>query len=96
MLYATWGQSIHPDRWLIVEAAVRHLLGPQNLTRIVEDPLCGEIFVLSRTAHELDVLYRNNVNVDGDAIIFAAVHYLWVWRSNEPIQYLSNYTSLPH
>jgi hypothetical protein len=28
MLLATWGQSIHPDQLLIVEAAVHHLLGP--------------------------------------------------------------------
>jgi hypothetical protein len=28
MFFATWGQSIHPDRLLIVEAAVHHLLGP--------------------------------------------------------------------
>jgi hypothetical protein len=27
-LFATWEWSIHPDRLLIVEAAVRHLLGP--------------------------------------------------------------------
>ena len=96
MLYATWGWSIHPDRRLIVEAAVRHLLEPQKLTRIFEDPLCGDFFVLCRTAHEADMLYRNNVNVDGDVVIFTAVHYLWVWGSNEPIQYLSNCTSLPH
>jgi hypothetical protein len=49
MLFATWGWIIHLDRWLIVEATVRHLLGPQNLTRIVEDPVCGETFVLCRT-----------------------------------------------
>jgi hypothetical protein len=49
MLFATWGRSIHLDQLLIVEAAVRHLLGPQNLTRIVQNPVCGEIFVLYRT-----------------------------------------------
>jgi hypothetical protein len=49
MLFATWGRSIHLDRLLIVEAAVRYLLGPQNLTRIVQNPVCGEIFVLYRT-----------------------------------------------
>ena len=76
MLFATWGWSIHPDQLLIVEAAVRHLLGPQNLTRIVEDPVCGEIFVLCRTGQEVDILYRYNVSVDRDAIIFATVHYL--------------------
>ena len=47
MLFATWGWSIHPDRLLIVEAVVRHLLGPQNLTRIVQDPACGEIFCVA-------------------------------------------------
>ena len=76
MMFATWGQSIHPDRWLIVEAVVRHLLGPQNLTRIVQDPVCGEVFVLCRTEQEVDILYRYNVSVDGNAVIFATVHYL--------------------
>ena len=42
MLFSTWGRSIHPNRLLIVEAAVRHLLRPQNLTRIIQDPICGE------------------------------------------------------
>ena len=55
MLFATWGWSIHPDQLLIVEAAIRHLLEPQNLTRIVQDPVCGEIFVLCRTRQEVDV-----------------------------------------
>jgi hypothetical protein len=76
MLFATWGRNTHPDRWLIVEAGVRHLLGPQNLTRIIEDPVCGEIFVLCRTRQEVDTLYRYNVSVDGDAVIFSMVHYL--------------------
>jgi hypothetical protein len=62
-LFATWGWSIHQDRWLIVEAAIRHLLTPQNLTRIIEDPVCGEIFVLCRTAHEVSMLHRFNVDV---------------------------------
>jgi hypothetical protein len=76
MLFATWGRSIHPDQLLIVEATVHHLLGPQNLTRIVQDPVCGEIFVLCRIGQEVDILYRYNVSVDGDAIMFAMVHYL--------------------
>ena len=76
MLFATWGWSIHLDRLLIVEAAVCHLLGQQNLTRTVQDPVCGEIFVLCRTRQEVDILYRYNVFVDGDAVIFATVHYL--------------------
>jgi len=74
MMFATWGQSIHPDRWLIVEAIVRHLLGPQNLIRIVEELVCGEIYVLYRTAHEA-VLYRYNVDVDEDVVMFAMIHY---------------------
>ena len=73
-MFATWGQSIHPDRWLIVEAVVRHLLGPQNLIRIVEELVCGEIYVLYRTAHEA-VLYRYNVDVDEDVVMFAMIHY---------------------
>ena len=74
MMFATWGQSIHPDRWLIVEAVVRHLLGPQNLIRIVEELACGEIYLLYRTAHEA-VLYRYNVDVDEDVVMFAMIHY---------------------
>ena len=76
MLFATWGRSIHSERLLIVEAAVRHLLGPQNLIRIVQDPVCGEIFVLCRTRQEVDILYRYNVSMDRDVVIFAMVHYL--------------------
>jgi hypothetical protein len=57
MLFATWGWSIHPDQLLIIEVVVHHLLGPQNLTRIVQDPVCGEIFVLCRTGYEVDILY---------------------------------------
>ena len=60
---------------MIVEAVVRHLLGPQNLTRNIQDPICGEIFVLSRTGQEVDILYRYNVSVDGDVFIFGMVHY---------------------
>jgi hypothetical protein len=91
LLFATWGWSIHPDRLLIVEAVVRHLLGPQNLTRIVQEPVCGEFFVLCRTEQEVDILYRYNVSMDGDAVIFATVHYLWLSRPHQPIEYLSNY-----
>ena len=78
MLFTTWGWSIHLVQLLIVEAAVRHLLGPQKLIRIIQDPVCGKIFVLCRTGQEVDILYRYNVNVDGDAIIFTTVHYLWL------------------
>jgi hypothetical protein len=73
MLFATWGWSIHLDRLLIVEAAIHHLLRPQNLIRNVQDPVCGEIFVLCRTGQEVDILYRYNMSVDGDAVIFAMV-----------------------
>ena len=76
MLFATWGWSIHPDRLLIVEVVVHHLLGPRNLTRIIQDPVCGDIFVLCRTGQEVDLLYRYNVSMDGDAVIFAMVYYL--------------------
>ena len=90
MLFATWGQSIYPDRLLIIEAIVRPLLGPQNLTRIIQDPVCGEIFVLCRTGQEVDILYRYNVSMDGYAVIFAMVHYLWLLGPHQPIEYLSN------
>jgi hypothetical protein len=91
ILFATWGWSIHLDQLLIVEVVVRHLLGPQNLTRIVQDPVCGEFFVLCRTEQEVDILYRYNVSVDGDVVIFAMVHCLWLLRTHQPIEYLSNY-----
>ena len=96
ILFATWGWSIHLDRLLIVEAVVRHLLGPQNLTRIVQDPICGEIFVLCRTGQEVDILYRYNVFMDGDAVIFATVHYLWLSGPHQPIEYLSNCLPIQH
>jgi hypothetical protein len=76
MLFSSWGWRIPLDQLLIVEATVRHLLRPQNLTRIVQDLVCGEIFVLCRTRQEVDIPYRYNVSVDGDAIIFTMVHYL--------------------
>jgi hypothetical protein len=95
MLFATWGRGIHPERWLIVEAAFHHLLRPQNLTRIVKDPIYGEIYVLYKTSHEVDMFYRYNVDVDGDVVIFATVHYLWVWGPYQPIQYLINCKRLP-
>ena len=34
--------------------------------------------MLYRTGQEVDILYRYNVSVDRDAIIFAMVHYLWL------------------
>ena len=76
MLFATWGRSIHLDRLLIVDATICHLLRPQNLTRIVQDPIYGEIFVLCRTRQEVDILYRYNVSLDRDAITFTTVYYL--------------------
>jgi hypothetical protein len=91
MLFATWGWSIHLDQLLIVEAALIHLLEPQNLTRIVQDLVCGEIFILCRTGQEVDILYTCNVSMDGDAFIFAMVHYLWLSGPHQPIEYLSNY-----
>ena len=96
MLFSTWGWSIHPDRLLIVEAVVRHLLGPQNLTRIIQDPVCGEILMLCRTRHEVNILYRYNVSVDGDVVIFAMVHYLWLSGPHQPIEYLNNCLPLRH
>ena len=96
MLFATWGWSIHLDRLLIVEATVHHLLGPQNLTRIVQDPVYGEIFVLCRTRQEVDILYRYNVSMDRDAVIFVMVHYLWLLGPHQPIEYLSNCLPIRH
>ena len=46
--------------------------------------------MLCRTGQEVDILYRYNVFVDGDAIIFAMVHYLWLLGPHQPIEYLSN------
>ena len=96
MLFATWGRSIHLDRLLIVEAAICHLLEPQNLIRIIQDPVCGEIFVLSWTGQEVDILYRYNVSVDRDAIIFAMIHYLWLLGPHQPIEYLRNCLPIRH
>jgi hypothetical protein len=75
---------------LIVEVVVCHLLGQQNLTRIVQDPVCGKIFVLYRTGQEVDILYRYNVSMHGDVVIFATVHYLWLSGPHQLIKYLSN------
>ena len=96
MMFATWGWSIHLDRLLIIVAVVRHLLEPQNLTRIIEDPICGEIFVLCRTRHEVNILYSYNMSVDRDVVIFATVHYLWLSRPHQLIEYLSNCLPIRH
>ena len=96
LLFATLGWSIHSNRLLIVEATARHLLGPQNLTRIIQDPACGEIFVVCRTGQEVDMLYRYNVSVDVDVVIFATVHYLWLSGLHQPIEYLSNCLPIQH
>ena len=76
MLFATWGRHIHQERGLIVQAIAHHLLEPQSFTRIIEDPICGEIFWLCRTTQDASMLYRYNVDVDGDAIIFNMIHHL--------------------
>jgi hypothetical protein len=75
---------------LIVEATIHYLLGPRNLTRIIEDPVCGEIFVLCRTRQEVDIVYRYNVFVGGDAVIFVTVHYLWLSGPHQLVEYISN------
>jgi hypothetical protein len=60
------------------------------LIRIIEDPVCGEIFVLCRTGREVDMIYRYIVVIDGDVVIFAMDHYLWVSGPHQPIEYLCN------
>ena len=70
------GVAPGPDRLFIVEAVLCYLLEPQNLIRIVQDPVCGEIFVLYRIGQEIDILYRYNLSMDGDVVIFTMVHYL--------------------
>ena len=44
----TWGRHVHDRamRYLIVEAAIRAVVGQQRITRVVEDHDSGEIFVL--------------------------------------------------
>jgi hypothetical protein len=66
LLFASWGHNIHQERGLIVETIVRHLLGAQNLTKIIEDPVCGEIFVLCSSGQQVSILSRYNVDVDRD------------------------------
>jgi hypothetical protein len=64
--------------------------------RIIQNPICGEIFVLCRTGQEVDILYRYNMSVDGDTGIFATVHYLWLLGPHQPIEYLSNCLPIRH
>jgi hypothetical protein len=64
LLFATWGHHIHQEGGLIVQATTRHLLKPQSFTRIIEDPVCGEIFLLCRTTQDASMLSRYNVDVD--------------------------------
>jgi hypothetical protein len=34
--------------------------------------------MLCRTRQEVDIIYKYNVSVDRDVVIFAMVHYLWL------------------
>jgi hypothetical protein len=52
--------------------------------------------VFCRIKQEVDILYRYNVSVDKDAVIFTMVHYLWLLGPHQPIEYLSNYLPIRH
>ena len=96
MLFATWGME-HSSRPTV--DCWSHCSSPSRTTKFDKNhsrPSFGEIFVLCRTRQEVDILYRYNVSMDGDAIIFATVHYLWLLGPHQPIEYLSNNVPIRH
>jgi len=63
-------------RYLIIEVAVRTVVGQQCITRVVEDHDSGEIFVLCSTIVDARWLSDYSVDVSGDYVIFKMAHCL--------------------
>jgi hypothetical protein len=74
LLFVTWGHHVHQERGLIVAMDVCDLLGPLSFTRILEDNVCGEIFMLCSFRQQASTLSRYSVDVEGDYVIFSVPH----------------------
>ena len=72
-----WGRHVHQQpRLIIVEAAVRYMLGKDCFITVVEDYASGEIFVRVRNFEQMKRLSSVTVFVGGDSIIFTHVDRL--------------------
>ena len=91
MLLVTWGHRVHDraTRCLIVEVAIRAVVGQQRITRVVEDHDSGEIFVLCSTIVDAHWLSNYSVDVSGDYVIFKMIHHLNLIRSPYDLNYLN-------
>ena len=76
-------------RCLIVEAAIRAVVGQQRITRVVEDHDSREIFVLCSTVVDAHWLSDYSVDVSGDCVIFKMVHHLNLIGSPYDLNYLN-------
>ena len=90
-LLVTWGRRVHDRaaRCLIVETAVRAVIGQQRITRVVEDHVSREIFVLCSTIADAYRLSNYSINVSGDYVIFKMVHHLNLIGSPYDLNYLN-------
>ena len=72
-----WRCHIHQQpRWIVVEAAVRYMLGKDCFVTVVEDYDSGEIFVRVRNFEQMKRLGSVTVFVGGDSVIFTHVDRL--------------------
>ena len=67
-----WGRHVHQQpRLIVVEAAVRHMLGKDCFVIIVEDNDSGEIFVRIRNFEQMKGISSVTVFVGGDYHLYS-------------------------
>ena len=72
-----WGRHVHQQpRLIVVEAAVRYMLGKDCFVTVVEDNDTGEIFVLVRNFKQMKSLSSITMFVGGEFVIFTHVDRL--------------------
>jgi hypothetical protein len=72
-----WERHVHQQpRLIIVEAAVRYMLGKDCFVTVVEGNDSGEIFVRVRNFEQMKRLSSVTVFVGGDSVIFTHVDRL--------------------
>jgi hypothetical protein len=89
LLFVTWGHRVHQERGLIVAMDVCDLLGPLSFTKILEDNVCREIFMLCSFRQQAFTLSRFSVDVEGDYVIFSVIHFLRQFGPHHAIEFLS-------
>jgi hypothetical protein len=69
-----WGCHVHQQpRQIVIEAAVRYMLGKDCFVTFVKDYDSGEIFVHVRNFKQMNRLGSVTVFVGGDCVIFTRV-----------------------